>query len=106
MVIRFLTPGRVGQGSIFSEHPGGTMAEFFELFVEREDGRKGLQYINIEAISYVDLEIDAAGATSGETRVYLNNGYWFTVTGTKAAEVLSLINERGRAHFKEGTGDS
>ncbi|MGC8642713.1 MAG: hypothetical protein ACP5XB_22880 [Isosphaeraceae bacterium] len=39
-------------------------------------------------------------------RIYLNNGYWFTVTGPKAAEVLSLIREHGRARFKESTGDT
>jgi hypothetical protein len=41
MVIGFLTSGSVGQGSIFSEYPGGTVAEFFKLPVEREDGSKG-----------------------------------------------------------------
>ena len=65
-----------------------------------------MQHINIEAISDVDLEIDAVRAASGETRVDSNSGCWFTVAGTKAAEVLSLIMERGRAQFKERTGDT
>ena len=65
-----------------------------------------MQYINIEAISDVDLEIDALRAASGETRVDLNSGCWFTVAGSKAAEVFSLIMERGRAQFKERTGDT
>ena len=82
------------------------MVEFLELPVEREDGSTGMRYINVEAISYVDLETDAIQGTSGDVRIYLNNGYWFTVTGPKAAEVLSLIRERGRARFKESTGDT
>ena len=82
------------------------MVEFFELTVEREDGSTGLQYINVEAISYVDLETDAVREASVDIRVYLNNGYWFTVAGPKAAEVLSLIKERGRARSQESTGDT
>ncbi len=70
------------------------MAEFFEVPVTREDGSSGLQFINIEAISYVDLETDAAQQGSTGMRVFLNNGYWFTVSGPTAAEVLSLVKGR------------
>ncbi len=81
------------------------MAEFFEMPVRREDGSSSLQYINIEAISYVDLETEAAEERSTGMRVYLNNGYWFTVAGPKAAEVLSLIKERASVVFGERVAD-
>ena len=69
------------------------MAEFFEVPVLREDGSVGSHYINIEAISYVDLETEAGNLVPDGVRVHLNNGYWFTVSGTKVEEVLSLIRE-------------
>ena len=47
-----------------------------------------------------------AKPASGGVRVYLNNGYWFTVLGPKAAEVLSLIKERANMQFKERLGDN
>ena len=81
------------------------MAEFFEIPVSREDGSGSLQYINIEAISYVDLETDAAQEGPTGMRVYLNNGYWFTVAGAKAAEVLSLIKERASVLFRQRVAD-
>ena len=81
------------------------MAEFFEMQVRREDGSSSLQYINIEAISYVDLEADAAEEDSTGMRVYLNNGYWFTVAGPKAAEVLRLIKERKTVSFGQRVPD-
>ena len=81
------------------------MAEFFDVPAGREDGSVGLQYINIEAISYVDVDVDAAGEAPTGLRVYLNNGYWFTVVGPKVAEVLSLIKERARVQFKRGIGE-
>ena len=82
------------------------MATFFEVPVEREDGSNGLQYVNIEAIAYVDLDTDATAKIPTNMRVYLNNGYWFTVMGPKAGEILSLIKQRARMQFKEGTGDA
>jgi hypothetical protein len=82
------------------------MAKFFEVPVEREDGSKGLQYVNIDAITYVDLDTDAAQKIPTNLRIYLNNGYWFTVVGPKAGEILSLIKLSARMQFKEGTGDA
>ena len=68
------------------------MAEFFEVPIRREDGSEGIQYINIDALSYA--ERDASGSTVAELKVFLNNGYWFTVSGPMADEVLNLINTR------------
>jgi dUTPase len=82
------------------------MAEFFEVPVLREDGSVGSHYINIEAISYVDLETEAGNLVPEGVRVHLNNGYWFTVSGTKVEEVLSLIRERASVRFKEKLGEN
>ncbi len=81
------------------------MAEFLEVPVRREDGSKGLQYINIDAISYVEPETDAHEASTG-LKVYLNNGYWFTVVGPQAAELLSLIKSCATVQFKKRVGDN
>lgn len=75
------------------------MAEFLEVPIEKEDGSAGLHYVNLEAISYVDSQVDRKGEGSTLT-VYLNNGYWFTLSGTKADEVLRLIRDRQCMHFK------
>lgn len=74
------------------------MAEFFEVPVRREDGSEALQYVNVEAVSYV--ERDAAT----DLRVYLNNGYWFTVSGPLADDVLNLIKARLCVQFKRDGG--
>ncbi len=82
------------------------MAEFFEVPVTREDGSTGFHFVNIEAISYIDLDVESAKTTLDSVRVYLNNGYWFTLSGPKAAEVIGLINSRACVHFKGGVGDN
>jgi hypothetical protein len=69
------------------------MAEFIEVPIEREDGSEGLHYVNIEAISYVDSHIEQKG--KGRTlTVYLDNGYWFTLSGPKMHEALRIISDR------------
>ena len=81
------------------------MAEFIEVPIEREDGSEGLHYVNIEAISYVDSHIEQEG--KGRTlTVYLDNGYWFTLSGPKMDEVLHVIKTRLYAHFKGGASDN
>jgi hypothetical protein len=81
------------------------MAEFIEVPIEREDGSGGLHYVNIEAISYVDSHIEQKG--KGRTlTVYLDNGYWFTLSGPKVDEILHLINDRLYMHFKGGASDN
>jgi hypothetical protein len=75
------------------------MAEFIEVPIEREDGSRALHYVNIEAISYVDSHVDQEGGASTLT-VYLDNGYWFTLSGTKADELLNLIRNRLGIGFK------
>lgn len=82
------------------------MAFFFEIPVEREDGSKGLQYINLEAISYVDLDTDALEKIPINMRIYLNNGHWFTVMGPTAWEILSLMRQRAGMQLKQGSGDA
>jgi len=82
------------------------MAEFFEVPVLREDGSVGSHYVNIEAISYVDLETEAGKLIPDGVKVYLNNGYWFTLAGTKVEEVLSLIRSRASVRFKERPGEN
>jgi dUTPase len=82
------------------------MAEFFEVPVLREDGSVGSHYVNIEAISYVDLESEAGKLTPDGVKVYLNNGYWFTVSGAKVEEVLSLIKNRASVRFRERPGEN
>ena len=59
------------------------MAEFFEVPVRREDGSEGLHFVNLEAISYIDLDTEGGTATTDRVRIYLNNGYWFTLSGPK-----------------------
>lgn len=81
------------------------MAEFIEVPIEREDGSEGLHYVNIEAISYVDSHVEQKG--DGRTlTVYLDNGYWFTLSGPKADETLHLIKTRLCMHFKGGADDN
>ncbi len=41
-------------------------------------------------------------AAGGTLTVYLDNGYWFTLSGTKADEVVHLIKTRMCMHFKGG----
>ena len=82
------------------------MAEFFEVPIRREDGSESLHYVNIEAISYIDYAGRSKGEASTEMKVYLNNGYWFTVSGTKAEEILNLIKARGSISFGKPTGDN
>jgi len=49
------------------------MAEFIEVPVAREDGSRGLHYLNIEPISYPDSHIDQK--EQGRTlTVYTDNG--------------------------------
>jgi hypothetical protein len=80
------------------------MAEFIEVPIEREDGSEGLHYVNIEAISYVDSHIEQKGPGRTLT-VYLDNGYWFTISGPKADESLNLIKTRLCINFKRDAGD-
>jgi hypothetical protein len=81
------------------------MAEFIEVPIAREDGSEGLHYVNIEAISYVDSHIEQKG--EGRTlTVYLDNGYWFTLSGPKVDEVLYLIKDRLCMHFKGDASDN
>jgi hypothetical protein len=81
------------------------MAEFIEVPIAREDGSEGLHYVNIEAISYVDSHIEQKG--EGRTlTVYLDNGYWFTLSGPKVEEVLHLIKDRLCMHFKGDASDN
>jgi len=70
------------------------MAEFFEVPVGREDGSEGFHFVNIEAISYIDFDAAPAKTTLDSVKIYLNNGYWFTLSGPKAAEVIGLIKGR------------
>ncbi len=78
------------------------MAEFFEVPVRREDGSEGLHFVNVEAISYIDLDHEAGVPTSDRVRVYLNNGYWFTLSGLKAKEVLNMIKNLACMRFEHG----
>jgi hypothetical protein len=80
------------------------MAEFFEVPIRREDGSGATQYVNVEAIAYA--ERDGAGTQDDTLKVYLNNGYWFTLSGPKAADVLSLIQTRMCVQFRERAGDN
>ena len=82
------------------------MAEFIEVPVLREDGSEGSHYVNIEAISYVDLETEAGKLSPDSVKVYLNNGYWFTLSGTKVEEILSLIRDRAIVRSKENPGEN
>jgi len=77
------------------------MSEFFQVPVRREDGSEGIHFVNIDAISYVDLETEDSKVVSEGVRVHLNDGYWFTLSGPKAEEVLRLIKNRGCMHFGE-----
>ena len=78
------------------------MAEFFEISIRREDGSEGIQYVNIDAVSYAERE--TSHSAGSELRVYLNNGYWFTLSGTMADDVLNLINTRLCVQFKRNPG--
>jgi len=82
------------------------MAEFFEVPVRREDGSEGLHFVNLEAISYIDLDTEAGTTTSDRVRIYLNNGYWFTLSGPKAEEVLNMIKNLSFISFKQGQGQN
>jgi hypothetical protein len=78
---------------------GGLMAEFIEVPITREDGSEALHYINIEAISYIDSHIGQEG--EGRTlTVHLADGYWFTLSGPKAAEMATLIKNHSSGYFK------
>ena len=89
----------------FILHRERIMAEFIEVPIEREDGSKGLHYINISAISYIDLCAEHEGKRQSLT-VYLNSGYWFTLSGPKADQLLNLVRGRECMHFKAGAGDN
>jgi hypothetical protein len=78
------------------------MAEFFEVPVRREDGSEGVQYVNIDALSYV--ERDASAGAAADLKVFLNNGYWFTLSGATADELLNLLRTRLCLQFKRGPG--
>lgn len=80
------------------------MAEFIEVPIRREDGSEALQYINVEAISCVDYQEAGQEKGSGALKVHLNNGYWFTLSGSKADEVLSLVKTRMCILIKGSTG--
>ena len=82
------------------------MAEFFEVPVRREDGSEGLHFVNLEAISYIDLDTEAGVKKSDHVRIYLNNGYWFTLSGPKAEEVLNMIKNLAFVSFKQGHGQN
>jgi len=79
------------------------MAEFIEVPIEKEDGSEGLHYVNFEAVSYVDSQIEQKGKDRTLT-VYLDNGYWFTLSGSKADELLCLIKNRLCVHFRGDAG--
>jgi len=78
------------------------MAEFFEVPIVREDDSKGLQYINLESIAYAELDTDSAAGEPTAIRIYLNNGYWFTVVSSRAGEVLQMIKDRLVVQLKGG----
>jgi hypothetical protein len=82
------------------------MAEFFEVPIRREDGSEALHYVNVEAVAYAErADAEGGGGTSpGPLKVYLNNGYWFTVSGPKADEVLRLIQNRLCIQFRRDAG--
>jgi hypothetical protein len=82
------------------------MAEFFEVPIRREDGSEGLLYVNIEAVAYADCEGKADKGLIDGMKIYLNNGYWFTLSGTKAEGVLNLIKNRACFRLDQGTGDN
>jgi hypothetical protein len=81
------------------------MAEFIEVPIDREDGSLGLHYVNIGAISYVDLHVEQQGKPRSVT-VYLDNGYWFTLSGPKADELLRLVKDRQCTQFDVGGSDN
>ena len=39
-------------------------------------------------------------------KVYLNNGYWFTLSGPKIEEILSLIRDRVSVRFSQKPGEN
>jgi hypothetical protein len=81
------------------------MSEFIEVPITREDGSAGLHYVNLEAISYADSHTnqDEEGRT---LTIYLDNGYWFTLSGPKAEELLHLIKSRLYVGFKDHASDN
>ncbi len=79
------------------------MAEFFEVQIVREDESKGVQYINIESIAYAEVDTDSASGAPKAVRIYLNNGYWFTVVSPRTGEVLQMIKDRIVVQFKSGS---
>lgn len=82
------------------------MAEFFEVPIRREDGSESLHYINVEAISYIDYPGQKKEGTVTDMRIYLNNGYWFTASGSKAEEILNLVKTRGCISFGNPAGNN
>jgi hypothetical protein len=84
----------------------GSMAEFFEVPIRREDGSEGVHFVNIEAISYIDLNMDNNSKQLTNLAIYLNNGYWFTLSGAKMEEVLSLVKARASVWIKGNAGDN
>jgi len=82
------------------------MAEFLEVPLQKEDGAVGVQYINLDAISYVEVATNPAQKTSDDVKVHLNNGYWFTLSGSKAEDVLTVIKERACIRFTRSQGDN
>jgi hypothetical protein len=83
----------------------GIMAEFIEVPITREDGSEGLHYVNVEAISYADSHIDQNEERLTLT-IYLDNGYWFTLSGPKADELLRLMKNRLCVGFKDHASDN
>lgn len=80
------------------------MAEFLEVPIRREDGSEALHFINVEAISCVDYQEAGQEKGCGTLKIHLNNGYWFTISGSKAEEVLSLVKTRVCILIKSSTG--
>lgn len=82
------------------------MAEFFEMSVQREDGSVALHYVNIEAISYLEYQAASGERPQDTLKVHLHDGYWFTLFGANAQQVLSLVRARGGIQLKERTSEN
>ncbi|MDR3633136.1 MAG: hypothetical protein P4L84_04815 [Isosphaeraceae bacterium] len=80
------------------------MSEFIEVPVEREDGSEGLRYVNIDAVSYVEVQGAQEVNKIGTIVIHLVDGYWFTLTGAKADEALGLVKSRMCVHFRTDPG--
>jgi len=80
------------------------MAEFIEVPIEREDGTEGLHCVNIDAISYVDIQDARKGEKGVSVVVHLSDGYWFTLAGLKADEMMRLLKFRMCVQFKTDPG--